>query len=137
MEVVMTKPGMKPAMKSPAMEVFATTPYKIKGLLGGMRMPSVPPVAETAAASSLRYPALIIPGIMILPMAAVVAGPEPLRAANIMQARIVTIANPPVKLPTLRFATSMISPVMPAGSMRKPAMTKPMVAIKGNWSMPI
>ncbi len=69
---------------------------------------------------------------MMLPMAAVVAGPEPLSAAKIMQARMVTIASPPVKLPTVFLATSMISPVMPAGSMRKPAMTNPMVAMSGN-----
>ena len=109
----------------------------IMGLLGGIRMPSVPPVAETAAASSLRYPAPIMPGIMILPMAAVVAGPEPLSAAKIMQARMVTMARPPRMLPTAFLATSMISPVIPAGSMRNPAITKPMVAMSGNWSMPV
>ena len=70
---------------------------------------------------------------MMLPM----AGPEPLSAAKIMQARMVTIASPPRRLPTAFFATSMISPVIPAGSMRKPAMTKPMVAMSGNWSMPV
>ena len=31
----------------------------------------------------------------------------------------------------------MISPVIPAGSMRNPAITKPMVAMSGNWSMPV
>ncbi len=37
-------------MNSEVIETLATTPYRIIGLLGGMGIPSVPPVEHTPAA---------------------------------------------------------------------------------------
>jgi hypothetical protein len=57
-------------------------------------------------------------GIIKLPIAAVVAGPDPLSEENIMQANMVTMARPPVMLPTILRATSIIPSVIPAGSIK-------------------
>jgi hypothetical protein len=46
-EKVRINPGTNPAMKSPEIDVLATTPKIINGLLGGIRIPRVPPVAAT------------------------------------------------------------------------------------------
>lgn len=72
------------------------------------------------------YPA-IMPGIMMLPMAAVWrAGAS---AAKIMQARMVTMARP-LMLPTAFFGDFNDFTGDPGGLQRNPA-TKPMVAMSG------
>ena len=46
----MMRPGRKPAENMPVMDTLAMIAYRIIGLLGGMRMPMVPPVAAAAPA---------------------------------------------------------------------------------------
>ena len=46
----MRMPGAKPAMNRSAMEVLAMEPYTTMVMDGGMTMPTVPPLATTAAA---------------------------------------------------------------------------------------
>ena len=104
------------------------------GLLGGMRMPSVPPVAEIPEAYSGEYPLRIMDGIMRLPMAATVPGPEPIMAAKNMDPRIVTMPRPPLMCPTSMDATSTICAAIPPLSMSAPANMKPTTARSGNMS---
>ena len=87
----MKNPGTKPARKSRGMDCSAINPYIINKLLGGIMLPKAPPAAATAPANLLVYPSLFITGIVILPMAAVVAGPDPDNAENSIHASTVII----------------------------------------------
>ena len=49
---VSSSPGMIPAMKSRPIDVSDAMPYRIIVMLGGMRMPSVPPAAIAPVARS-------------------------------------------------------------------------------------
>ncbi len=71
---------------------------------------------------------------MRLPMAATVAGPEPLMAAKNMEAMMVTRARPPVKEPTRAEATRIRRREMPPFSMSAPATMKKGTAIRGKES---
>ena len=106
----------------------------IIGLLGGIMMPSVPPVDDAAAANERSYPTLIIAGIISVPIAATVAGPEPDIAAKNMQARIVTHAKPPVTCPINADAKSTRRCERPPYSIKYPASTKNGTATSGNES---
>ena len=88
-------PGKAPARNNFATDVFVATPYSKNRILGGIIGPNAPPAAAAAVENSLLYPARIICGIMMPPMQATVAGPEPDMAAKNMLAIIVTIASPP------------------------------------------
>lgn len=59
-------------------------------MLGGMMLPSAPAEAVTPVASCGGYFCAIMAGIMMAPMAATVAGAEPVSAPNMAQARMVT-----------------------------------------------
>ena len=90
-KAVIKNPGTKPARKSLGIDCSAIKPYMINKLLGGIILPKAPPAADTAPANLLVYPSRFITGIVILPIAAVVAGPEPDRAENNIQANTVII----------------------------------------------
>src|SRR5690625_661776 len=96
----MSIPGIIPARNRPPIETPPITPYIIKGILGGIITPIEPADAVTAAAKPVSYFLFSIDGIIIDPIAATVAGPEPDIAAKNMLAKTVTIANPPTKYPT-------------------------------------
>src|SRR5699024_4578050 len=87
-------PGKIPAINNPLIDTPAETPYNTKGTLGGIIIPVVPPATCTAVAKLRSYPALIIAGIMIPPIAAVVADPEHEIAAKNIQATKDTCASP-------------------------------------------
>ena len=59
-------------------------------------------------AKSLGYPALTMPAITIVPIAATVAGDEPETAAKIIQATTEAIAIPPLMWPTILIANLII-----------------------------
>ena len=67
-------------------------------MLGGIKTPSVPPAAIVPVAIWSEYPLFLISGIPIVPIAAHVAGLDPLRAAKIEQAPIFEITKPPGNL---------------------------------------
>ena len=58
----------------------------------------MPPAAIVPVAIWSEYPLFLISGIPIVPIAAQVAGLDPLRAAKIEQAPIFEITNPPGNL---------------------------------------
>src|SRR6056300_1363644 len=64
-------------------------------MLGGIKTPSVPPAAIHPVASSAEYPLFLISGIPIVPIAAQVAGLDPLKAAKIEHAPMLEITSPP------------------------------------------
>ncbi len=66
----------------------------------------LPEVATTPTAKRLSYPAAIIPGIMMDPIATTVAGEDPEMAAKNMQATTVAMASPPGIQPTAALAKS-------------------------------
>src|SRR4030042_2398331 len=76
-------------------------------------------------------------GIMIAPMAAVVAGPDPETAPKKRHARIVPAPNPPVVFPTSEFAilTSLFD--NPPVSITEPASMKQGIAIMGRLVKPL
>ena len=57
-------------------------------MLGGIKTPRVPPAAIHPVANLAEYPLFLISGIPIVPIAAHVAGLDPLKAAKIEQAPI-------------------------------------------------
>ena len=65
-------------------------------------------VNENKLYDSFVYPTCRIPAITIEPMATTVAGDDPERAANIMQANTPAIAKPPEKCPTIAIEKRMI-----------------------------
>jgi len=85
----------------------------------------------------LPYPFLTIAGIIIEPIAATVAGPDPEIAAKNAQAITVTVASPPVNEPIKTFATLTILFDNPPVSIKLPASIKNGTAINGNESTAI
>lgn len=61
---------------------------------GGMMIPIAPAVDISAAEEALSYPTRVIAGIMIMPSAATVAGPDPEIAAKKQETMTQTIAMP-------------------------------------------
>ena len=88
----------------------------IIGMLGGMIGPRAPAEATRPALVSLEYPAFTMDGSMMDPMAATVAGPEPVKAAKIAQLKTVTIPSPPGIQPRRLFAQSVSLREMPPKS---------------------
>ena len=104
---------MIPAMNNLGIEVSVTNPYRINGMLGGIRIPTAPAVVSAPMAYSLVYPARTRAGYMIPPTAATVAGLEPEIAANNTQVRIAVMPRPPRKCPTMLLASRISQWTMP------------------------
>jgi hypothetical protein len=102
--------------------------------LGGMMAPRRPEEAVTAAPNTGSYPFLFIPGIMMLPIAAVVAVAEPEIAPKNMEAAMVTIASPPLSHPTRELTKLTSLREMPPVSIRFPPKIKKGRAINGKES---
>ena len=64
-------------------------------MLGGIKTHNVPPAAIVPVAIWSEYPLFLISGIPMVPIAAQVAGLDPLSAAKIEQAPILEITKPP------------------------------------------
>src|SRR5690606_39885337 len=88
-------PGTTPARKRRPIDVCVEIPYTIIVTEGGIRIPSVPPAAMEPVATEFGYPRLTISGMPILPMAAHVAGLDPVIPEKIAQAPILDNTNPP------------------------------------------
>ena len=69
-------------------------------MLGGIITPIAPETEVIAAENPGEYPFSFISGIIKEPIAETVAGPEPDIAAKNIHVTVVTIANPPIILPT-------------------------------------
>ena len=67
-----TIPGRIPAIKSLPMESSVCIPYTIRTMLGGMRIPRVPPAATVPVANALSYLNFFISGRATVPMVAAV-----------------------------------------------------------------
>ena len=96
-------------------------------------MPSVPALQITPAANSLEYPTIRMPAITMDPMATTVAGDEPDRAANSMQANTPAIASPPCRWPTQAMEKRMIRRATPPVVMKHDARTKNGIASSVKW----
>ena len=68
---------MMPAINRSLTEAPEADPYMMNGILGGMITPSPPATATRAVVNFLSYPISIRIGMVMLPTAATVAGPEP------------------------------------------------------------
>ena len=88
-------PGKIPAINRSPMEVSVMTPYKIMAMLGGIKIPRVPPAAVTPKARRRSYPCRTISGTAIAPIVAAVTGLDPQTAENPVQAKIVPTASDP------------------------------------------
>ena len=99
-QAAITKPGRNPAANIAPTETPVITAYMMNVIDGGMMMASPEATQTTAVAKALSYPALIMPGISIVPMAATVAEVEPLTAPQKAATAIAAIASPPTKCPS-------------------------------------
>ena len=104
---------MKPAMNMSPMDCPVMMPYSTMTVLGGMRMPSVPPAAMQPVARVLAYLNLRISGKATTPMVTAQATEEPQMAANPPQAATVAMASPPLSLPSQVFTQAKSSSLMP------------------------
>lgn len=93
-------------------------PYTIIATLGGMIGPSAPPAASIPEDAFSEYPASFNAGIIIAPIAATVAGPDPVNAAKIAQQIIVIIPVAPVTRPQILLTQSVKRLESPACSIR-------------------
>jgi len=84
------KPGRILATNSLGIETLTVAPYRIKAMLGGIILPKAPDEAVIPVAKEAGYFCAIIAGIMMAPIAATVAGAEPVKAPNMAQAITVT-----------------------------------------------
>ena len=89
------RPGTMAATNISGIETFIVLPYTIIQILGGITGPREPAAARIPPVSDLLYPFFSIAGSMIAPIAATVAGPEPVRAAKIVQQTMVTVPTLP------------------------------------------
>ena len=133
------KAGMKPAINSFGIETVwntpccstasagagmprAAMPKMISGMEGGITMPRPPDEAVIAEAITPAHSsASIIAGIISMPTAAVVAGPEPEIAPKNRQAKTVAADMPPVNGPAKLSATLISLRDNPAASIKRPA----------------
>src|SRR3989339_379982 len=92
-------PGRIPAIKSFPMDSSVSIPKIMNPMLGGIRMPRVPPAATQPVARLRSYPYFLISGTATLAMVAPVAREDPQMAANPEQATMVAMASPPLKWP--------------------------------------
>ena len=95
-----------------------------------MMTPNVPLAAQMAAAKSAGYFFLIMDGAMMPPMAATVAGLEPLMAPKKAEATTVMSPRPPRRDPTRVEARRTSRREMPPCSMIPPASMKKGMAMK-------
>jgi len=93
------RPGIMPAIKSFPMDSSVRLAYIMKGILGGIKMPMLPPAATHPQAILSAYLCLRISGREMVPMVTAVARLEPLTAAKPAQPPTVAIASPPGILP--------------------------------------
>src|SRR5438477_7325291 len=95
-----TTAGISEARNRSRMERFATVPRMIIVIDGGIRIP-VPEAAATIAADhGRRYPARVIGGIIVDPIAAASALTEPDRPENSMVDTTTLMPSPPGSQPT-------------------------------------
>jgi hypothetical protein len=76
----------------------------IKKILGGIKIPRVPPAAMHPVAKLESYLNRFISGKAMVPMVAPEARLVPVQAAKPVHAKFVAIANPPGSLPSHRYA---------------------------------
>jgi hypothetical protein len=98
-----TVAGRRPAIKIFPTDSSTRNPYKIIGILGGIRIPKVPPAAKRAVTNFLSYPASVIGLINRRPRAVVSAALDPVIPAKKVDAIRDTIARPPGKCPKRLF----------------------------------
>jgi len=83
-------PGMTPAINNFPTDCSADIPYMIKGILGGIITPIIPDAAVNDVLYSFVYSRFSISGIILVPIAATVAGDEPEIAAKKVEAKTFT-----------------------------------------------
>ena len=103
-------------------------------MLGGMIGPIIAAHASTAAANSGRYPSRFMAGIIIEPIAARSARPDPESADMNMLATMLACARPPRRCPTSARERPTRRSVIPATFMSSPARTKSGTASSGKLS---
>ncbi len=91
---------------------------------GGIKIPNVPATEMIPAPNSLEYPTCCIPAITTEPIATTVAGEDPDKAANSIQATTPAIAIPPCKCPTNAMENRMIRVATPPVDMNEDARIK-------------
>ena len=104
---------MTPAMNMSPMDCPVMMPYSTMTVLGGMRMPNVPPAAMQPVARVLAYLNFRISGMATTPMVTAQATEEPQMAAKPPQAAMVATASPPFRRPSQVFTQAKSSSLMP------------------------
>ena len=110
--------------------------YIMNGMLGGIITP-IPPATATIAVLNLRsYPRAVSTGMVMLPTAATVAGPDPDIAPKNMQVATTEQGIPAGNLPNSSENTSNIFSEMPPLAIIMPESTNMGTAMSGKLSIP-
>jgi len=129
-----TSAGMKPPTNSAATDTLAMAPITIIRMHGGTRMPIAEAAATTLTACSGRYPARVMGGIIVEPMAETSAIVEPEMPEKMYSAMTTAMARPPRIQPTSAWAKTTSRTAMPPVSMSAPARMKSGMARRTNES---
>ena len=95
-------PGRIAAVNKRATETCITGPMTTSMMLGGMRIPSVPPAVMAPALSPDEYPVFFMTGAAIRPMIMTEAPTIPVAAANSVAVKMVPRYNEPFSRPERR-----------------------------------
>ena len=118
------KPGRKPPMYSRPMDSSTSTPKMIRPMLGGIRMPRVPPAAREPMTRRSLYPRCRKDGSETRLMVAEVATLEPEHAANTAQEAMLVCSSPPGRNTSQRESAPYIRSPMPERSISSPISRK-------------
>ncbi len=125
---------MPPEKISPV-DAPVVTEYVTIGILGGIIVPRKPATEHVVTAKRLSYPASIMEGTKIEPIAITVAVAEPEIAPMNAEATNATIASPPGRPPTMEFAKLTRRLDTPPSAIRPPAIMKNGSAIREKESI--
>lgn len=130
------RPGIIPAMNNLLTDSPDAIPYIINGMLGGIITPNPPEIATKAVLKILSYPNETKTGIVMLPTAATVAGPDPDIAPKNRQVATTEHGIPAVSFPKNSENTSNILLDIPPLAIIIPDNTNIGTAISGKLSIP-
>jgi len=111
-------PGRSAAANKRATETCMIGPMTTNIMLGGMRIPSVPPAVMAPALSPDAYPVFFMTGAAIRPMIMTEAPTIPVAAANSVAVKMVPMYNDPLSRPEMSRSAWKRRSISPAFSRR-------------------
>ena len=129
-------PGTNPAKKSRPIDSPTISPYRTRPMLGGIRMPRVPPAAKDPITNRSLYPRWRNEGRATLLIVAAVATLEPAQAANMAHEAMLLWIRPPGMNTSQRDRTLYIRSATPLRRTNSPIRMNSGIAIRMKLVLP-